>query len=437
MNKNVKRYVLLAMIVSLIIGSMDFSGFVSAAKKVSLTKSAKVTVGKSSVITLKNNQKKVTWKVVKGKNIVKITKKSKTGCTVKGLKKGTAIVQADVAKKSYKGTVTVIAKKARATANPDETVQPDDTPVSKVIEYDGTNKNEVAECKEKFRLVIKDGVDKIPDTEFRLCTNLAEVIIPASVTYIGSDAFGDCYYLKEVTIPESVKEISCKAFNGCSSLESINVDRQNKVYDSRENCNAVIKSADNELIIGCKNTIIPVDISKIGNAAFYRSVDLKHIDIPQNIKEIGDEAFGGCKELKSITIASGVTKIGKRAFSSCSNLTNIKIPSSVIDIGIYAFEFSGLESIPIASNITEIKEGTFLGCDGLKDVSIPSNIIDIRYKAFSECFNLVKIKIPSSVKNIDEQAFMIGNNLTNITWNGNTYNSFEEFYTEFSSQTTS
>ena len=92
MKKNVKRYVLLAMIVSLIIGSMNFSDFVLAAKKVGLTKSAKVTVGKSSAITLKNNQKKVTWKVVKGNNIVKITKKSKTGCTVKGLKKASCIL---------------------------------------------------------------------------------------------------------------------------------------------------------------------------------------------------------------------------------------------------------------------------------------------------------------------------------------------------------
>lgn len=510
MKKNVKRYVSLAMAASLIFGSMNSSEFVKSAEKISLTKSVKVTVGKSSVLILKNNKKKVTWKVVKGTKIVKITKKSKTGCTVIGLKKGTATVQADVEKKSYKCTVTVIAKKTELTTKPDKTVQPDETPVSKVIEYDGTNKNEVAECKEKFRLIIKDGVDKIPDTEFCMCTNLAEVIIPSSVTYIGYDAFGGCYYLKEVTIPANVKEISYKAFNGCSSLESINVDRQNKVYDSRgncnaviksadneliigckntiipknvskigdeafksselkaitipasvtnigenpfsfcyslesinvdkqnkiydsrENCNAVIKSADNELIIGCKDTIIPENVSKIGKAAFYGSVDLKYMDIPQNIKEIGDEAFGGCKELKNVTIPSGVIKIGIRAFSSCGNLTSITIPESVTDIGMYAFEFSGLESITIPSNITEIKRGTFQECSELKDVTIPSNIINIGYLAFSECFSLINITIPSSVKNIDEEAFRFCNNLKNITWNGNTYNSFTEFYAEFS-----
>ena len=510
MKKNVKRYVSLAMAASLIFGSMNSSEFVKSAEKISLTKSVKVTVGKSSVLILKNNKKKVTWKVVKGTKIVKITKKSKTGCTVIGLKKGTATVQADVEKKSYKCTVTVIAKKTELTTKPDKTVQPDETPVSKVIEYDGTNKNEVAECKEKFRLIIKDGVDKIPDTEFCMCTNLAEVIIPSSVTYIGYDAFGGCYYLKEVTIPANVKEISYKAFNGCSSLESINVDRQNKVYDSRGNCNAVIKSADNELIIGCKNTIIPKNVSKIGDeafksselkaiiipasvtnigenpfsfcyslesinvdkqnkiydsrencnaviksaddeliigckdtiipenvskigkAAFYGSVDLKYMDIPQNIKEIGDEAFGGCKELKNVTIPSGVIKIGIRAFSSCGNLTSITIPESVTDIGMYAFEFSGLESITIPSNITEIKRGTFQECSELKDVTIPSNIINIGYLAFSECFSLINITIPSSVKNIDEEAFRFCNNLKNITWNGNTYNSFTEFYAEFS-----
>lgn len=57
--------------------------------KLSRTK-VSVTVGKTKRVTVKN-AKKVTWKVTKkAAQIVKLTKKSKKGATIKGLKKGTA-----------------------------------------------------------------------------------------------------------------------------------------------------------------------------------------------------------------------------------------------------------------------------------------------------------------------------------------------------------
>ena len=96
---------------SLIISSVHIGTFALAAKKTSIAKSAKVTVGKTVRVKLKNNKKSVKWKVSKGKKYVKITKKSKTGCTVKGLKKGSAKVQAVIGKKKYSCKITVAAKK--------------------------------------------------------------------------------------------------------------------------------------------------------------------------------------------------------------------------------------------------------------------------------------------------------------------------------------
>lgn len=395
MKKNVKRYVSLAMAASLIFGSMNSSEFVKSAEKISLTKSVKVTVGKSSVLTLKNNKKKVTWKVVKGTKIVKITKKSKTGCTVIGLKKGTATVQATVEEKNYKCEITVVKAKENAT---------------KVLVYDGTNADEIRACKEPFSLVIKDGV-----------------------TQIDNDTFGMCK-VRNVTIPSSVNMIGEKAFYFCPNLESISVDKKNQVYDSRENCNAVVKKENNELIIGCKNTVIPVDITKIGNGAFYMCTNLEYIEIPQNIKEIGNEAFAGCKELKKVEIMSGVIKIGQSAFASCNGLKSIMIPESVTKIGSLAFEFCGLESITIPSGVTEIGYGTFQFCEDLKDIVIPSNLINIEKCAFKFCSNLTSITIPSGVKSISQESFENCDNLESITWNGTTYKSYEEFYKEFSNK---
>lgn len=93
--------------------------------KLSRTK-VSVTVGKTKSVTVKN-AKKVTWKVTKkAAKIVKLTKKSKKGATIKGLKKGTAkiSVQMKNGKKKVKKTITVkvsSAKKVVVTAQPAKT----------------------------------------------------------------------------------------------------------------------------------------------------------------------------------------------------------------------------------------------------------------------------------------------------------------------------
>ena len=89
----------------------------SAAKKVSLsTKKLAVRVGQSKKLKLKNNKKKVTWKVISGKKNITLKSKKKTGVSVVGKKKGTAKVQAKVGKKKYSCKVTVKAKKTTQTA---------------------------------------------------------------------------------------------------------------------------------------------------------------------------------------------------------------------------------------------------------------------------------------------------------------------------------
>ena len=54
----------------------------------------------------------------------------------------------------------------------------------------------------------------------------------------------------------------------CSGLDSITVESGNIVYDSRDNCNAIIETATNTLLRGCKNTIIPHSVTSIGDNAF-------------------------------------------------------------------------------------------------------------------------------------------------------------------------
>ena len=91
--------------------------------------------------------------------------------------------------------------------------------------------------------------------------------IPNNVTDIGHNAFYNCIRLKSVTIPNSMTLIGM-SFAGCTGLESIIVESGNKRYDSRESCNAIIETATNRLILGCKNSSIPFSVDYIDDDAF-------------------------------------------------------------------------------------------------------------------------------------------------------------------------
>ena len=92
---------------SLVLSSI-FGTSASAAKKISITKKVTIIDEKKMKIKLKNNKKKVIWKVIKGKNIVKLKKKTKSYAIIRGVKKGSAKVQAKIGKKKYVFTVKVI-----------------------------------------------------------------------------------------------------------------------------------------------------------------------------------------------------------------------------------------------------------------------------------------------------------------------------------------
>ena len=156
-----------------------------------------------------------------------------------------------------------------------------------------------------------------------LVAGCKNTIIPSSVTSIGEQAFLGCSGLTSITIPSSVTSIGDYAFGYCSGLSSIKVDAGNTVYDSRENCNAIIETSSNTLVTGCKNTIIPSSVTSIGSSAFYLCSGLTSITIPSSVTTIGSSAFYFCSGLTSITIPSSVTSIGGGAFQNCSGLNTI------------------------------------------------------------------------------------------------------------------
>ena len=263
--------------------------------------------------------------------------------------------------------------------------------------------------------IIPNSVTSIGNSAFRSCSSLSSVTIPNSVTSIGDYAFRACSGLTSITIPNSVTSIGSVAFYGCSGLTTIKVETGNSKYDSRNNCNAIIETESNTLIAGCKNTIIP-----------------------SNITSIEMWAFGGCSGLTSISIPNSVTSIGKSAFYDCSGLTSITIPNSVTSIGLYAFKgtgwynnqpdgilyldncFLGYKGNSATGNLTLvdgtrlIAENALTGCTGLTSVTIPNSVTGIGDSAFSWCNGLTSVSIGNSVTNIGDYAFYGNYNIQTI-----------------------
>ena len=105
--------------------------------------------------------------------------------------------------------------------------------------------------------------------------------------------------MKTIFIPPKVSNIEGAPFAYCDSIETIKVDKNNPYYDARKDCNAIIKTDSNELIQGCKNTIILDDIKTIGMWAF-EGTKISTIELPEGLEYIRYGAFLNCKYLTSV-----------------------------------------------------------------------------------------------------------------------------------------
>ena len=126
------------------------------------------------------------------------------------------------------------------------------------------------------------------------------------------------------------------------------IEEGNTVYDSRDNCNAIIETGTNTLIRGCKNTTIPYGITSISNTAFYGCQELVEMEIPGSVISIGDNAFYCCYKLSSVTLPQSVTTIGAGAFYNCSALASINCEAKTPPtIGGYYTFYDVPRSIPV------------------------------------------------------------------------------------------
>ena len=271
-----------------------------------------------------------------------------------------------------------------------------------------------AYCDELASCSLPEGIKSLGKMSFDNCDIMTSIKLPESLTSIGVAAFLGSG-LTAVYIPKGVTFIDIEAFVYCNDMATITVDGENKVYDSRNDCNAIIETATNRLIAGCKNTVIPDDVTCIAEYSF-GSEGMTSIFIPKGVTVIEEDAITGSPDLESIVVDAE-----NKAYESPDNCNaiietatkmlvlgckNTVIPNGTKAIGEYAFDYClGLTSVTFPETVTSIGQGAFYACENLTDVNLSKGLKEIGLVAFSGCSKIVSINFPEGLTTIGSSAF--------------------------------
>ena len=241
---------------------------------------------------------------------------------------------------------------------------------------------------------------------FHDCSELTSIKLGKYITAFGDQTFNGCSALKELVIPAAVNSMGRYVFHNCYGLEKIVVEEGNSKYDSRDNCNAIIQSDINSIILGCKNTIIPTSVIGIGEEAFINCIELKSISIPPSISVIGHSAFSGCFGLNEITLSPNLKTINGGAFYNCTGIKNVHISDLDAWFDIEFYEES--------SNPLFYAENLYLNDELVTDIVIPNNIKDVPAFVFTQYKKLKSVTFHDSILSIGAHAFHNCSGLTDL-----------------------
>lgn len=279
----------------------------------------------------------------------------------------------------------------------------------------------------------------IKNKAFYGCSGLSGIEFPESLVTIGEFAFYGCAGISTVYITKNVQGVYRAAFGNCKNLESISVAEDNYVYDSRKNCNGVIRTDESVLVVGCEKTVIPEGVESIGNSAFRDCTQLNEITLPDSLISIWDDAFYGCSNLKEIELPKGLKSIQNRSFAHCDSLTDFFIPENVNYIYHSPFEgcknlktirvaednttydsrnncnaiietetdtlIAGWHTTVVSTDVKKIGDYAFYDCDNLKSIDLPKGLTSIGNWAFAYCKGLKSVDLPEGLTSVGDYAF--------------------------------
>lgn len=237
------------------------------------------------------------------------------------------------------------------------------------------------------------------------------------VTKIANQAFASRIYLETIYIPKNIKEIAPNAFASTYRLTSINVDSANTEYTS---VNGILFSKDmTELVCyptkaGTSYTI-PASVKKIGNYAFYYTLDMgiSSITLNDGLVEIGDYAFAYNETIQSLTLPSSLKKIGKAAFMG--SVTSSEDDSYISPQGI-------ITNAGLNEGLEEIGEMAFANQYFKNTFTLPSTVKVLGDYAFANCNAIEKVVFPRALEVFGKNVFAGATGITEYQIDSNNAN---------------
>lgn len=223
--------------------------------------------------------------------------------------------------------------------------------------------------------------------------------------------------ITRIKISKNIEEIG---LINSANLISITVDDENTIYDSRNNCNAIIETATNKLVLGCATTDLPFNIAEIGNNAFANELkdlyiskscltlkigsgnNIKNLYLPQSL-EIFDnksqieniyysgtiENWCSVKSQAEYSVFDDFARFnGEHLFVVNSNswkevAGEITIAETALNIANFAFEGLNINRVNI-EGVKTIGAGAFRNCTNLTTILLTEGLTKVNENAF-EC----------------------------------------------------
>lgn len=203
------------------------------------------------------------------------------------------------------------------------------------------------------KIIIEEGITRIPESEFWGCTNLSEITLPSTLRTIEERAFMNCDKVEQITIPNSVTYIGTDSFgSSIIFLDWPSTDRTAREIVSDAFFARQIVIYNNKITYPDSGETIPPLYRIDGNTMTVLGTE----KIQDYVFEYFSIKF---PEIKTIIFAEGITCVGADAFRGCTNVTSILLPSTLEEIWANAFADNMCTEILIPNKVTRISVYAF------------------------------------------------------------------------------
>ena len=159
--------------------------------------------------------------------------------------------------------------------------------------------------------------------------------------------------------------------------------------------------------------VVQNGVTRIGDYAFWGSVNAKTIVIPGSVSKIGENAFGARWHLEKFEVS-----LNSRSFCTIDGVlfshdktrlicypngrtaSQYHVPDTVTVIEDHAFSYTDLSAVTLTPAVKTIDRYAFFMCKNLSSFSVPHGVKEINDYAFAQCTNMKRIELPQSITSI-------------------------------------